>query len=68
MNEMEWLFDISSMRMRKRHLFCISSHHNIPYEKQQELNKGSEPWDAHAQLFNMLYISTHLSVPHGENI
>ena len=23
---------------------------------------------AHAQLFNMLYISTHLSVPHGENI
>ena len=23
---------------------------------------------AHAQLLNMLYISTHLSVPHGENI
>ena len=23
---------------------------------------------AHAQLLNMVYISTHLSVPHGENI
>ena len=31
------------MRMRKRHLFCTSSHHNVPYEKQQELNKGSKP-------------------------
>ena len=34
---------ISAMRMRKRHLFCTSSHHNVPYEKQQKLNKGSEP-------------------------
>ena len=33
----------SAMRTRKRHLFCTSSHHNVPYEKQQELNKGSGP-------------------------
>ena len=61
----------SAMRMRKRYLFCTSCHHNVPYEKQQELNKG--PWvsvlaRARAQLLNMLYNSTHLSVPHGENI
>ena len=38
------LFDIfSNVCMRKRHLFCTSSHHNVPYENQQELNKGSEP-------------------------
>ena len=49
MNEMEWhkmdYSIFSAMRMRKRHLFCTSSHHNVPYEKQQELNKGSEPWN-----------------------
>ena len=49
MNEMEWhkMDDLifSEMRMRKHHLFCTSSHHNVPYEKQQELNKGSEPWN-----------------------
>ena len=49
MNEMEWhkmdYLIFSAMRMRKRHLFCTSSHHNVPYEKQQELNKGSEPWN-----------------------
>ena len=33
----------SAIRMRKRHLLCTSSHHNVPMEKQQELNKGSEP-------------------------
>ena len=33
----------SAMRMRKRHLFCTSSRHNVPYENKQELNKGSEP-------------------------
>ena len=33
------------MRMRKRHLFCTSGHSNVPYEKQQELNKGSEVWN-----------------------
>ena len=48
MNEMEWhkmdYLIFSAMRMRKRHLFCTSRHHNVPYEKQQELNKGSEPW------------------------
>ena len=77
MNEMErhkmdYLI-FSAMCMRKRHLFCTSSHHNVPYEKQQELNKGSEPWKsvlarARAQSLNMLYITTHLSVPYGENI
>ena len=33
----------SAMRMRKRHLFYTSSHHNELYEKQPELNKGAEP-------------------------
>ena len=67
------LFDIfSHLKPSKRHLFCTSSHHNLPYEKQ-ELNKGlslemSVLAGARAQLLNMLYISTHLSVPHGENI
>ena len=46
-NEMEWhkmdYLIFSAMRMRKLHLFCTSSHHDVPYEKQQELNKGSEP-------------------------
>ena len=42
MNEIEW-HNFSAMRMRKHHLFCTSSHHNVPYEKQEELNKGSEP-------------------------
>ena len=49
MNEMEWhkmdYLIISAMRMRKRPLFCTSSHHNVPYEKQQEFNKESEPWN-----------------------
>ena len=44
MDEMEWhkmdYLIFSAMRMRKRHLFCTSSHHNVPYEKQ-ELNKGA---------------------------
>ena len=39
MNEMEWhkmdYLKFSAMQMRKRHLFCTSSHHNAPYEKQQ---------------------------------
>ena len=30
----------SAMRMRRRHLFCASSHHSVMYVKQQELNKG----------------------------
>ena len=37
MNEMEWhkidYLIFSEVRMCKRHLFCISSHHNVPYEK-----------------------------------
>ena len=49
MNEMEWhkmdYLIYSEMRMRKRYLFCTSSHHNVPYEEQQEFNKGSEPWN-----------------------
>ena len=49
MNEMEWhkmdYLIFSVMRIRKLHPFCTSSHHNVPYEKQQELNKGSEPWN-----------------------
>ena len=77
LNEMEWhkmdYLIFSAMRMRKRHLLCTSSHHNVPYEKQQEFNKGlslemSVLARARAQLLNMLYISTHLSAPHGENI
>ena len=48
MNQKEWhkmdYLIFSAMRMRKRHLFCISSHHNALSEKQPELNKGSEPW------------------------
>ena len=49
MNEMEWhkmdYLIFSATRMRKRHRFCTSSHHNVPYEKQQQFNKGSEPWN-----------------------
>ena len=44
MNEMDYLI-LSAMRMRKRHLFRASSHLNVLYEKQQELNKGSEHWN-----------------------
>ena len=56
----------SAMRMRKRHLFCTSSHHNVPYEKQQELNKGlshemSDLARARAHLLNMLYITPFAS-------
>ena len=49
MNEMEWHkmghLIFSEMRMRKRYLVCTSSHHNVPYEKQQEVSKGSDPWN-----------------------
>ena len=49
MNEMEWhkmdYLIFSAMRRRKRDLFCTRSHHNVPYEKQQELNKGPTPWN-----------------------
>ena len=47
MDGMEWhkieYLILSAMRMRKRHLICTSSHHNVPCEKQLELDKGSEP-------------------------
>ena len=43
-NEIEWhkmdYLIFSAMRMRKRHLFCTSRHHNAPYEKQQEVTRG----------------------------
>ena len=43
-NEVKWYkmdyLIFSAMRMRKSHLFWTSSHHNVPYAKQQELNKG----------------------------
>ena len=49
MNEMEWhkmdYLIFSAMHICKRHLLCTSSHHNVRYEEQQELNKGSEPWN-----------------------
>ena len=49
MNEMKWhkkeYLIFSAKGMRKRHLFCTSSHYNVPYAKQQELNKESEPWN-----------------------
>ena len=45
-NEIEWhkmdYLIFSAMRMRKRHLFCTSSR---TVWKQQELIKGSEPWN-----------------------
>ena len=41
-HKIEYLI-ISAMGMRKRHLFCASSHHNVTYEKQEEFNKGYEP-------------------------
>ena len=77
MNQKQWhkmdYLIFSAMRMRKRHLFCISSHHNALSEKQPELNKGVQVLKrffarARAQLLNMLYNSPRLSVPHGENI
>ena len=43
-HKMDYLI-FSAMRMRKRHLFCISSHHNALSEKQPGLNNGSEPWN-----------------------
>ena len=67
MNEMKWhkmdYLIFSAMRMCKRQLFCTSSYHNVPYETQQVLQKGSEPCmsvlaTARAQLLNMLYINT----------
>ena len=47
--EMEWpkmdYFIFSAMRMLKRHLFCTSSDQKVPYQKQQQLTKGSKPWN-----------------------
>ena len=69
MNYMEWhkmdYLIFSAMRMR--HLICT-----IPYENNKDSTRGvsletSVFARARAQLSKMLYISTHLSVPHGEN-
>ena len=60
----------SVMRMRKRHLFYTSSRHYVPYENNKSSGLSLEMSvlaRARVQLLNMLYISTHLSVPHGEN-
>ena len=71
---MEWFkidyLTFSEMRMRKRHLFCTSSHHNVPYEKQQEFTrfltlKMRALARAREQLLNMLYIRTHLYIEIG---
>ena len=44
MNEMEWhkmdYLIFSAMSMRKRHLFCTSSQHNVPYEKKTRAQQG----------------------------
>ena len=50
----------SAMGICKRDLFCTSSHHNVPYEKQQEVESGlslkiSVLARARAQLLNMLH-------------
>ena len=76
MNEMEWhkmdYLIFSAMRMHKCQLFCTSSHHNV--EKKNKSSSGGLSLEmsvlarARAQLLNILHISTHLSVPHGENI
>ena len=62
----------SAMCVRKRHLFCTTSHHNVPYEKQSSTRGLSFEMSvlarARAQLLNMLYNSTRLSLPHGENV
>ena len=64
---------LSAMCMRKRHLFCTSSHHNVPMKNSKRSTRRlslemSVLARARAQLLNMLYVSAHLSVPHGENI
>ena len=62
------------MCMRKRYLFCTSSHHKVLHEKQQVSSKRGLSLEmsvlarARAQLLNKLYISTHLNVPHGQYI
>ena len=56
----------SAMSLRKRHLFCTSSHH-----KSSTRGLSLEMIvlaRARAQLLNMLCRSTHQSVPHGENV
>ena len=66
--------DMNEMCMRKRHLFCTSSHHNVLHEKQQVSSKRGLSLEmsvlarARAQLLNMLHNSTHLSIPHGQYI
>ena len=48
-HEMEWYkmdyLIFSAMCIRKRHLFCTSSHHNVSYEKRQDVDDGCELWN-----------------------
>ena len=59
--------------MRKHIYFAPVVTHNVPYEKNKRSTMGlslemSLLARARAQLLNVLYINTHLSVPPGENI
>ena len=61
---------LSAMRMRKRHLFCTTTYR---MKNNKSSTKGlsiqlSVLVRARAQLLNIVCISTHLSVLHGENI
>ena len=65
-------FIFSEMRMRNRYPLCTSSHHNVLMKYNMSSTKGlsleiSVLARAGAQLLNMLYISTHQSVPYGKN-
>ena len=76
MDGMEWhkieYLILSAMRMRKRHLICTSSHYNRMKNNKSSTRGLSLEMSvlarARAKLLNMLYISTHMSVPHGEII
>ena len=63
----------SAVRMLKRHLASIVIT-TYRMKSNKSSTRGSQSLEmsvlarALAQFLNMLYISTHLSVPHGENI
>ena len=61
----------SEMRMRKRHLFApVVTTYRMKNNKSSTRGLSLEVSvlaRARAQLLNMLNISTHLSVPNGEN-
>ena len=71
-HKMDYL-TFSEMRMRKHHLFCTGSHHTYRMKNNKSSTRGlslemNVLARARAQLLNILYISTHLIIPHGENI